>query len=140
MPLDPLKLVTFNEGEPLDIDKLNSISSNISNTWSATNAVFNTTTSGQEQPWVPVMAFGQEIFPNVLPNTVYTLPLNFDNVFAGLDVPRCVASVRTGLSTGQQVTVSVITLRDNPRIQVVSSLKEANLIVDGIAISKKTVD
>ena len=140
MPLDPLKLVTFNEGEPLDIDKLNAISSNISNTWSATNAVFNTTVAGQEQPFIPVMAFDQIEFKDVEPNTVYTLPLNFNNAFAGLDVPRCVATVRSGLSAGQKVSVAVITLRDNPRVQVVSSLKEKSLLIDWIAVSKKTID
>jgi len=115
MPLDPLKLVTFNEGEPLDIDKLNSISSNISNTWSATNAVFNTTTGGQEKPYVPVIEFGQEEFLNVSPGQLYSKELNFNNAFAGLDVPRCVASPRMGISAGQQVTVSVINLTTSPR-------------------------
>lgn len=139
--LDPLKKIVFNEGEPLDVDKLNAIVSNTTTSWQASNVVYNNTVNSQSEPWVPVIEMDQVSLPSMAAGKMYTIPLNLGDSFNGLPTPRVVATYRSGLVEGQQVSVAVVGITGaSPSIQVISNKAETSkVVIDWIAISKKTI-
>jgi hypothetical protein len=140
MALDQFKEVTFNEGEPLDPNKLNDIQKNTRTSFQASNIVYNSTLNAQSNPIVPVIKSGSINFGDVKMGETKTKILPTDLAIAGLPLPHVVATFRNEVVKGQHVTVSVHEIATNPSITVyVSGKDRANLLVDWIAVTYKEV-
>lgn len=134
--------VVFNEGEPLDVDKLNKVQANIKNTFQLSNSIstaFTNSTAGtQTAPYVPIMNCGYLIFPKITPNVKVRLAFDYGkSIFP--DIPTVVASCRTTISDKEQISIAVVNLSGQPAIEVVSNMAHTDLRVEWIAMAKKTI-
>lgn len=141
MAIDPFKVITFNEGEPLDPNKLNDLQKNTSSAYQASSVVYNTTLNSQSDPVVPVIKSGSIVFGKMKAGTKETKALPADLLIAGLPTPQVVATFRNEVKAGQNVTVSVHEVATNPSISVAVSGADmsVDLRVDWIAVTYKTV-
>lgn len=139
MPLDPFQTVTFNEGEPLDPNKLNDIQKNANVAYQASSVVYNSTQNSQSNPTVPIIKSGHLDFGKMSAKEIKTLALPSDLLIAGTPVPHVVASLRTKSEKDQIVTVSVHEIATNPSITVYTSTAMNSCRVDYIAVTYKTV-
>jgi hypothetical protein len=139
MPLDPFKPITFNEGEPLDPNKLNDMQKNTNVAYQASNVVYNSTLNAQSNPIVPVIKSGNLQFGKMAAKEIKTLPLPTDLIVAGLPTPQVVASFRAKGEKDQIVTVSVHEIATNPSITVYTSTAINNCLVDWIAVTYREV-
>jgi hypothetical protein len=139
MPLDPLKKITFNEGEPLDPNKLNELQANASTAYTASYAVYNSTTNTQSNPIVPVIKSGQLQFGKMAAKEIKTISLPSDIRTEGLPAPQVVASFRNKGEKDQIVTVSVHEITTNPSVTVYTSTAISNCLVDWIAVTYKEI-
>ena len=137
MPINPFETVVFNEGEPLDPDKLNKLQTNIANTYQTSSTLDNATVGSQTQAYVPVMNCGYLIFPKLTANK--KVPLAFDpgTMFTG--TPFVVAGVRSNFGDAEQITVSVINLTSKPEIVCMSTKDRTDVRVEWIAMEKRTI-
>lgn len=137
MPINPFETVIFNEGEPLDPDKLNKLQTNIANTYQTSSTLYNATVGNQTQAYVPVMNCGYLEFPKLVANKVSRLEFNPGNMFTG--IPIVVANCRNTFEDGEQITVSVVGLASKPEILCMSTKGRSNVRVEWIAMEKRTV-
>ncbi len=143
MAVNQHNAVTFNDGEPLDPVKLNKLAKNIDNLYKMTSLANQTTGDGSLA--VPVVFTHYEYFREVEPGKVKTAPLTMTNVYSQDEMKSgkiyVVASVRSGLSDKNNITVSVSGVKDlAPKIFLVNNgPKERNIGVDVIAIFMKEV-
>lgn len=134
--------VVFNEGEPLDVDKLNKIQTNVFNAYQLSNSIstaFSNSTSGsQSAPYVPVMNSGYVIFTSLPANTKRREFFDYGkSIFP--EIPIVVASCRTALADKEQISISVVNLSGQPAIEVISNTAHAELRVEWIAMGKKII-
>jgi hypothetical protein len=140
MAIDPFKVITFNEGEPLDPNKLNDLQKNTSSAYQASSVAYNTTLNSQSEPVIPVIKSGTLEFGDMKAGDLKTKTLPADLVTAGLPTPQVVATFRNQVAKGQHVTVSVHTITGTPGVTVYVSGKDRdNLLVDWIAVTYKTI-
>jgi hypothetical protein len=137
MPINPFETVIFNEGEPLDPDKLNKLQTNIANTYQTSSTLYNATVGNQTQAYVPVMNCNYVIFEKLTANKVSRLPFDPGSMFTG--TPFVVAGVRSNFGDAEQITVSVVNLTSKPEILCMSTKDHTNVRVEWIAMEKKTV-
>lgn len=137
-----IETVVFNEGEPLDVDKLNKIQTNVTNTYTLSNSIstaFTNSTSGaQTSPYVPIMNCGYLIFPKITANVKARLSFDYGkSIFP--DIPTVVASCRTTISDKEQISIAVINLSGQPAIEVVSNMGHTDLRIEWIAMGKRAI-
>ncbi len=137
MPINPFEAVVFNEGEPLDPDKLNKLQTNIANTYQTSSTLYNATVGQQSQPYVPVLDSGYWTFENLKAGKRASTKLTFNTAFSG--IPHVIAGIRSDLRDGEQISVSVINLTGNPEIVCISNKDKASCRVEWIAMEKKTI-
>lgn len=137
MPINPFETVVFNEGEPLDPDKLNKLQTNIANTYQTSSTLYNATVGSQTTAYVPVMNNGYVIFEKLEANKVSKLAFDPGTMFTS--TPYIVAGLRSNLSDGEQLSVSVINLTGKPEICAISSKARTNVRVEWIALQKKEI-
>ena len=139
MPLDPFKPITFNEGEPLDPNKLNDMKKNTNTSYQASNIVYNSTLNAQSNPIVPVIKSGQLTFGKMAAKEIKTVSLPSDLRIEGLPAPQVVATFRNKGEKDQVVTVSVHEITTNPSVTVYTSTAISNCLVDWIAVTYKEI-
>jgi len=139
MPLDPFKPITFNEGEPLDPNKLNDMQKNTNTSYQASNIVYNSTLNAQSNPIVPVIKSGQLTFGKMAAKEIKTVSLPSDLRIEGLPAPQVVATFRNKGEKDQVVTVSVHEITTNPSVTVYTSTAISNCLVDWIAVTYKEI-
>ena len=137
MPINPFEAVVFNEGEPLDPDKLNKLQTNIANTYQTSSTLYNATKGSQTVAYVPIMNSGYVDFPSLEPGIRANIQFDPGTMFTG--TPFVVACLRGDLSKGEQVSVSVINVSNKPEIIMVSNQKRGKTRVDWIAMQKKEI-
>lgn len=137
MATNPFETVVFNEGEPLDVDKLNKIQTNVANAYQLSNALTNATVGTQTQSYVPVMNSGYVIFEKLEANKKATIAFEPGSMFTA--TPVVVAGLRSGISDGEQISVSVINLTTKPEIAIISTKARTNVRVEWIAMQKKEI-
>jgi hypothetical protein len=137
MPINPFEAVVFNEGEPLDPDKLNKLQTNIANTYQTSSTLYNATKGSQTVAYVPIMNSHYVEFEKLEPGVVSKLGFDPGTMFTG--IPFVVACLRSDLSKGEQVSVSVINVSNKPEIVIVSNQKRGKTRVDWIAMQKKEI-
>ena len=133
MPINPFETVVFNEGEPLDPNQLNKLQTNIANTYQTSSTLYNATVGNQTVAYVPVMNNGFLVFPKLEANKVAKLQFDPGTMFTS--TPYVVAGVRSNISDGEQISVSVINLTGKPEICLISSKARTDVRVEWIAVS-----
>ena len=137
------QVVTFNDGEPLDPTKLNKLSQNIDTLYKRTSV--GNQTDGSGNPAVPIIFTLLHKFEEVAPGSVETFPFNFGDKFSADEIStgqvHAVASNRSTLSKGDNITVSVGKITSSPTIYVSNAGKNAkkNVYVSVIAIVLREV-
>jgi hypothetical protein len=142
MPINQYTQIVFNEGEPLDANKLNRLQDGVNSANQTSAVLYNSTLNSQSQPVIPIINAGQVVLKDGLPkNTLVSVDLALGDMFAGLGTPKVVATYRSGLSSSQYVSVAVVGLAgSSPKIHVVSSVAEKGPVyIDWIACFMKTV-
>ena len=137
MPINPFETVVFNEGEPLDPDKLNKLQTNIANTYQTSSTLYNATVGNQTMAYVPVMNNGFVVFEKLEANKLSKLSFDPGTMFTS--TPYVVAGLRSTPYEGEQITVSVINLTGKPEICAISNKSHANVRVEWIAMQKKEI-
>jgi hypothetical protein len=101
--------ITFNEGEPLDPNKLNKLQENIVNTYATANNLFNSTLDGQTSSFKAITSAGTVACTGVSKGTTKSFDLDLGTGFSNVssNPPRIVVSLAGGLATGDSVTLSV---------------------------------
>ena len=101
--------ITFNEGEPLDPNKLNKLQENIVNTYATANNLFNSTLDGQTSSFKAITNAGTIECSGVSKGTTKSFSLDLGTGFSNISTnpPRIVVSLSGGLGTGDSVTLSV---------------------------------
>ena len=101
--------ITFNEGEPLDPNKLNKLQENIVTTYSTANNLFNSTLDGQTSSFKAITNAGTVECTGVSKGTTKSFDLDLGTGFSNVssNPPRIVVSLAGGLATGDSVTLSV---------------------------------
>jgi hypothetical protein len=101
--------ITFNEGEPLDPNKLNKLQENIVTTYATANNLFNSTLDGQTSSFKAITNAGTVECKGVSKGTTKSFDLDLGTGFSNVssNPPRIVVSLAGGLATGDSVTLSV---------------------------------
>ena len=126
--------VTFNEGEPLDVTKLNNLRLNITNTYESVAGLQNATLDGKT---VPMIDFGTvDVITKVGSSSPVNLPINPN--FTG--TPTFIVSIGGG-SVGSAIAIPRVIGQAGSTPQViVNSTKDVGTVkVNYIAIQNKTV-
>jgi hypothetical protein len=125
--------VTFNEGEPLDVTKLNSLRLNITNTYATAAALQNATLDGKS---IPVIDSGTvQIKTRVGKSDPVNLPINPN--FSG--TPMFVISIGGGsIPKDAQITLGIQNGASAPQAYAISNKADLNITVNYIAIQKKS--
>ena len=101
--------ITFNEGEPLDPNKLNKLQENIVTTYSTANNLFNSILDGQTSSFKAITNAGTVECTGVSKGTTKSFDLDLGTGFSNVssNPPRIVVSLSGGLATGDSITLSV---------------------------------
>lgn len=137
MPINPFEAIVFNEGEPLDPDKLNKLQTNIANTYQTSSTLYNATVGQQTQAYVPVMNCGNHTFENLKAGVRQSQKFDPGSMFSG--TPHVVVGIRSNIRDKEQISVSVINLTGVPEIVCISNTDKASCRVEWIAMEKKTI-
>lgn len=125
--------VTFNEGEPLDVTKLNNLRLNITNTYATAASLQNATLDGKS---VPVIDSGTvQLKTKVGKSDPVNLPINPN--FSG--VPMFVVSIGGGSTSGAQITLGIQNGASAPQVYAISNKADLSIVVNYIAIEKKSI-
>jgi hypothetical protein len=111
--------ITFNEGEPLDPNKLNKLQENIVTTYATANSLFNSTLDGQTSSFKAITNAGIVECTGVSKGTTKSFDLDLGTGFSNVssNPPRISVSLAGGLNTGDSITLSVAgTATASPKI------------------------
>ena len=129
--------VTFNEGEPLDVTKLNNLRLNITETYATAAALQNATLDGKS---IPLIDSGTIQITTKLGKTDgVNLPISpsfsgtpmFILSIGGGSIPKD-AQITLGIQNGTSTTRS-------PQAYAISNKADLNITVNYIAIQKKSI-
>ena len=123
--------VIFNEGAPLDPQKLNDLQINISNLVGDVGGLKSATLDAQYTVKTDAGYFKTDDLKTGSP---YTLEVPYSSSFAG--VPKIIASIGSAISSGEIVTVSVASSTSKPTIQVWTNKNRGPVTVNWIAFEK----
>ncbi len=127
--------VTFNEGEPLDVNKLNNIRLNQVTTYQMASSLQNATIDGKT---VPIIDFGSVsvAVSKIGSNGPVVLPINAN--FVG--IPTFIVSIGGGEIGSAIVSPRLVSATTAPAVMVQSSVAlNKNIQVNYIAIQNKSV-
>lgn len=124
--------VVFNEGAPLDPQKLNDMQTNISNLVGDVGGLKNATV---DSTYVLVTDGGTYMTDDLKTGTASETEVPYSASFSG--VPRIVASIGSALNSGEIVTVSIKSGDTKPIIQVWTNKSRGPVRVNWMAFEKK---
>lgn len=137
MPINPFEAVVFNEGEPLDPDKLNKLQTNVANAYQTSSTLYNATVGQQTQAYIPVMNCGSHTFENLKAGVKQSQKFDPGTMFA--TTPYVVIGVRGPLRDKEQISVSVIGLTGVPELVIVGNMDRTSCLVNWIAMEKRAI-
>ena len=133
--------IVFNEGEPLDPNKLNQLQTNLSDVYKTSSMLYNATLNDQGSATVPLIYSNQRTWTSTLKagvkstSTAASLPSSFN-----FSQPiYTTASIAQPLPTGTQITVSAYISNNSLYVDVIPSKDIVGLIVHFSAIQQKAV-
>lgn len=132
----------FNDGDPLNIDTLNTMYTDILKIKGQVAALSGGTSSNNanQEPTVPVIHIGSarvNVTKNVL-STTSAIDVGKGTTFRSGELPRIVCSVRSTLKSGQQVSASIIDYTGTPTLHVMSNENDS-IQIDWICIFKRPI-
>jgi hypothetical protein len=133
---DSLISKPFSEGAPLDPNALNDLRSDLINTYTKTNVLYNSTESGKNTAYKFVFNSGSEEIDVTELNVPQEIPLDLGTGFSTAAVPQVTATVRTQIAKGQSIQSYVTSSNGaNWRVGVISNVKK-KVKIDWIAVQK----
>jgi hypothetical protein len=125
--------VTFNEGEPLDVTKLNNLRLNITNTYATASSLQNATLDGKS---IPVIDSGTvQVKTKVGKSDPVNLPINPN--FSG--TPMFIVSIGGGSTSGAQITLAIQNAASAPQVYAISNKADLAITVNYLAVEKKSI-
>ena len=131
--------VSFNDGEPLDLDKLRQLSQNITATYTKANSVYSALKNGNkgDTASIPVMDGGRVDFTSLAVGINGPKSVNFT---MNLSNPTLVATISTNLGKTQAVPYITVDGNNKYSIYVNSSAAVSTTVsVNWIAFSPKII-
>ena len=126
--------VTFNEGEPLDVTKLNNLRLNITNTYESVAGLQSATL---DEKTVNVIDFGTVQLKTVANKASDAVILPINPSFTG--TPMFFVSIGGGSTSGAQITLGVRNAASAPAVYAISTVGNLNITVNYLAIQKKSI-
>ena len=126
--------VTFNEGEPLDVTKLNNLRLNITNTYATASSLQNATLDGKS---IPVIDCGTVIVKTIANKSSDPVILPINPNFSG--TPMFFVSIGGGSTSGAQITLGIRNAATSPAVYAISTVGNLNITVNYLAIEKKSI-
>jgi hypothetical protein len=137
----PYSSIVFNEGEPLDPNKLNQLQTNLADIYKTSSSLVNATLNDQGSSSVPIVFSNQRTWTSKLnANQKYTsspaaLPSSFN-----FNSPIYVtASVAQALPANTQITVSAYVSGNNVYVDVIPNKDITGLVTHFVASQQKVV-
>ena len=124
--------VTFNEGEPLDAAKLNSLQTNLTDVYKS--SLSNTTLNDLGAPTTPVIISGQLNITTIVGTSESTL-LPINQSFKG--IPRFFCTIGGGSIGGAQITLAVKNATSAPAVYAISTKAGLTITVNWLAIENQ---
>jgi hypothetical protein len=125
--------VAFNEGEPLDPQKLMQLQSNVTNLVGDVNGLKNSTADASYTMLTDGGNFETE---DLKVGTPFEYEVPYSSAFDESSPPRIIATVSSNLN-GEIVTLSVKTSNKNPTIQVWTNKARKGIWINWFAFQKK---
>lgn len=126
------KPVVFNEGAPLDPQKLNDLQTNITNLVGDVGGLKNSTT---DSTYTLLTDAGTYMTDDLVVGTADEYEVPYSASFS--KAPRIIASIGTSIQPGYIVTVSIKDAATNPKIQVWTNKARGPIRVNWMAFEKK---
>jgi len=134
----PYSSIVFNEGEPLDPNKLNQLQTNLADIYKTSNSLYNATVNDQGSAAVPIVHFGSVNSGPLTANKSSTVTVSPPSSFDNTKDAFIIASV------GQHIGSSIISVyaqktSDKYNIYVVSNVTRESVLINYLMIQQKTV-
>lgn len=128
--------VTFNEGEPLDPQKLMQLQANVTNLVTDVNKIsLQNATDGTSYSMLTDGGYFQT--DALVAGKSFDYPVPYSSAFDESSPPRIVATVSSNLKKGQIVTLSVKDSNQKPVIQVWTNVSMDPVWINWFAFQKK---
>lgn len=131
----------FNDGDPLNIDTLNLMYTDILKLKGQVAALSGGTSSNNpnQEPTIPVIHIGSARL-SVTKGVLATTPVDVGKgtTFRTGEIPRIVCAVRSTLKANQQVSAAIIDYTGTPTLHVTSNENDS-IMVDWICIFKRPI-
>ena len=123
--------VTFNEGEPLDVNKLNSLVTNVTNTYTTASQLQNSTTTGTQTITFDASSF--DVTTGATANT-QTVPVLLPiNPKFGTNIPNYIVSIGSEVVSGEVVSIGIKDAKTAPAVVINSNKAKKTYTVNWIA-------
>ena len=121
--------VTFNEGEPLDVNKLNNLVTNVTNTYTTASQLQNSTTTGTQ---TITFDAGTVVVTTQAKTTFGSTTLPINPKF-GTNIPNYIVSINSDLANDEVVSLGIKTPKTAPAVVVNSNKLNKSYDVNWIA-------
>ena len=134
----PYSSIIFNEGEPLDPNKLNQLQTNLAEIYKTSNSLYNATVNDQGSASVPLVYFGKVTTGSLTANRAVTVTLPFPSTFNIDQETFVIASVAQ--SVGNDI-ISVSARKDASQYVafVVSNTTRSGVALSYLMVQQKTI-
>jgi len=125
--------VVFNEGEPLDPNKLNQLQLNLSDVYKTSSSLYNATLNDQGAPTIPVITSGQFNLTTSIPPESVLLPISP----SFKSIPRFFCTIGGGSLGGAQITLAIKNATSAPALYAISTKAGLTITINWLAIENK---
>lgn len=134
------KPVVFNEGEPLDPQKLNDLSTNIKESFDVSDNLYNNTINNITESFKAIVYAGSVEARDLSPNTPKPFEINLGQGFEEGEPIYITATPRGIVRANENINITIYRGSDTPKIYVQTNNKERRSItIDWIAVQLKKV-
>lgn len=126
--------VVFNEGEPLDPNKLNQLQLNLSDVYKTSSSLYNATLNDQGAPTIPVITSGQfNITTSLGVSESVLLPVSP----SFKSIPRFFCTIGGGSLGGAQITLAIKNATSAPALYTIATKAGLTITINWLAIENK---
>jgi hypothetical protein len=131
----PFKPIVFNEGEPLDPQKLTDLNTNIKEAFDNSDNLYSSTVNNITQTLKPVIYANKIEATDLSPNTPKAFNIDLGNGFDSTQPIYITATPRGIVKSNENITITVYRGGSTPQIYVQTNSKERrSLTIDWVAI------
>jgi len=130
--------IVFNEGEPLDPNKLNQLQTNLADIYKTSNLLYNATVNEQGSATVPIVYFGTATTPPLTANKAQIVSLSLPSSFDPSKETFAIASVNQAIGSD---IVAIYTKKVNDKYEawVVSNTTRPAIQISYLMVQQKSV-